>query len=593
MSNHGLGFKAARRLAIVVSLGLMGALPVSRVAGAPAQDCPQIMPVAGVERGTMGTGYTVSSGTAPEPFDAEILGVYPDALLPGHDLIVAEVHSPAIDRVGGVWYGMSGSPVFVRNELVGAVAWSFSFGPSHVIGLTAAEDMVEVMGYGRASASHQATASHQTSPKRVRLSAGMKRSIARASGTRASEMPDSLVRMRIPVSVSGVGVARGRALTWMQRWLNRRGFSVRLYAGASVSASAQADPAALEPGSNFAAALSYGDLTYAGVGTTTFVCDGFAMAFGHPFFFEGRTAIGANAADAITIWEDPVFSPFKLATVGGSVGAVDQDRFAGIRADFSQASNTIPVTSTTFAEDTGREEVGRTDIVLSEAVPFLAIYHEYLNVISAMDQYSGGSGEVRWTITGTTADGTPWKLSRANMVVSRRDLPYEVIHEMSHMISRLESQGLEKISFTGVDFSKVTVREQPRRYTIAKVLVSKNGGPFRSVRRMRVRRGDGLAVKVALEPSGSGPRQSATLRLRIPARARRGGDLSVFGGPGHHTGRVRGGDSFKELLRKMATDAPNNHLGARLSVGRRTVTDGKLLDRVVSGGRSIFIRIAR
>src|SRR5918992_1864745 len=126
----------SRRLAaLFTGVALVGALAMSPANSAPTTECPTVMPVADVQAGMSGTGYTVSEGTTPEPFDAEILGVYPDALLPGRDLIMAEVHSPAIAAVGGVWYGMSGSPVYVGDKLVGAVAWGFSFGPSHVIGL--------------------------------------------------------------------------------------------------------------------------------------------------------------------------------------------------------------------------------------------------------------------------------------------------------------------------------------------------------------------------------------------------------------------------------------------------------------------------
>ena len=37
------------------------------------------------------------------------------------------------------------------------------------------------------------------------------------------------------------------------------------------------------------------------IGTTTVVCNGKALAFGHPFAFQGETFLGANHADAITI----------------------------------------------------------------------------------------------------------------------------------------------------------------------------------------------------------------------------------------------------------------------------------------------------
>ena len=60
----------------------------------------------------LGTGWTVSEGRDPEPFDAEVLGVLPDAIAPGRDMIVVDTSSPAITDAGGIWFGMSGSPVY-------------------------------------------------------------------------------------------------------------------------------------------------------------------------------------------------------------------------------------------------------------------------------------------------------------------------------------------------------------------------------------------------------------------------------------------------------------------------------------------------
>ena len=582
-----------RLAALSTGIALVGALAITPANSAPTTDCPTVMPVADVEAGMSGTGYTVSKGTTPEPFDAEILGVYPDALLPGRDLILAEVHSAAIDKVGGVWFGMSGSPVYVTQggteKLVGAVAFGFSFGPSHVIGLTAAEDMEKVLGYVAGGAPRV--------PAKVRLSASMQQDVAEATSTTASEVPESLVQLKVPVSVSGAGLPGGsKVLARMQKRLKRHGVKARLFAGASASATAAATPAEMIPGSNFAAALSYGDLTFAAIGTTTFQCDGMAMAFGHPFLFEGQASFGANSANALTIYPDPVFTPFKLANITGAVGTVDQDRFAGIRADFGAVPVTSPITSVTTARNTGRTQDGLTEVVPSDdefLFPFLSSYHEYLQIISAMDQYSGGSGSVEWTVTGTRADGSPWQLTRSNMVSTQYDLPYEAIREFDNMIFTLAFQDYEDITFTGVDFSDVTVREAIRQFAVSKVLVSVDGGRFEKTRRVRANPGSRIALRVTLNPyDESLSKKVVEFAVRVPKSARRDGDIQVFGGPGHHTGIVGRATSFDDLLEKMRTDIPNNNVGVKLRIGRKVADKRNMrLGTVVEGGRSIFVRI--
>ena len=100
--------------------------------------------------GDIGEGWTVVSGTDPQSFDAEVLGVMPDLIGPGRDVIIVEISGPTVDAGGGVWAGMSGSPVYIDHgggpELAGALAYGFSFGATNIAGLTPAEDMLHVNG---------------------------------------------------------------------------------------------------------------------------------------------------------------------------------------------------------------------------------------------------------------------------------------------------------------------------------------------------------------------------------------------------------------------------------------------------------------
>ena len=65
------------------------------------------------------------------------------------------------------------------------------------------------------------------------------------------------------------------------------------------------------PGDAIGAALSFGDFTVPATGTTTYVCGGKAVAFGHPFLFTGPTVIGATRARVLRIVAYPTFGPIK------------------------------------------------------------------------------------------------------------------------------------------------------------------------------------------------------------------------------------------------------------------------------------------
>ena len=87
-------------------------------------------------------GLTVSRGTEPEEFTGTVLGVLTDGISPGVDMIIADLDSPAIDAAGGIWQGMSGSPVYAEDgRLLGAVSYGLSYGPSPIAGITPFEAM--------------------------------------------------------------------------------------------------------------------------------------------------------------------------------------------------------------------------------------------------------------------------------------------------------------------------------------------------------------------------------------------------------------------------------------------------------------------
>ena len=580
------GSRWARFAAITAVATIFGATLAAAPAGGQVSDCPEIMPVDQIRDGMTGVGYTVVRGTEPTAFEVEVLGVQPGGLGPGRDLIVIKAKGPDIRQAGGIWAGMSGSPVYVNDKLIGAVAYTFSWGPSKIGGVTPAEDMVDVLNYGEGGAR----------ANQARLSTSMRRRIARESNRSTSEIASSFDQLRLPVSVSGLN---RRATARLQRVLNRGDWPMVAYPGASVEPSVGGSAVTLEPGSNFAASLSYGDVTFAGVGTTTMVCNGHALAFGHPFFFEGATEMGANAAKAITIVDDPLFGPFKLANIQEIVGTVDQDRWAAIRADLGDMPSVIPVTSSVTALNTGQSRNGETNVVISEPLPYLAFLHLLSNIDSAFDEIGGGSSDLEWTVTGTDSDGEPWTLTRSNQFASDWDISIESAFELYFQLYVLYYNDFEEIEFTGVDVT-ATVDDEVRQYKIVKTLVSKNGGSFEDVRRLRVRPGTRLDLKVKLQPYDREVKKIVEMSLRVPRDARRSGEIEISGGSSGDSyycffeGGCGGkkAESLEDVIYALENSPKNNELRARMRLGRKTVdSESAVLDEVVGGRDRIVLRM--
>lgn len=593
---------------LVASLAVMSVVAAGSAAPAAGQvatpaDCPQPVPISEVQRGMTGVGRTVVSGREPETFSATVLGVLRDALGPGRDMIVAEVSSPAIDAAGGIWAGMSGSPVYVGDRLLGAVAYGLSEEDTSVAGLTPAEDLLNLLQYP----TEPPDPAYGSRSASIELTPALHRRVEASEGEGAAS---TLRSLQVPLSVSG-----GRGSRIIGRAVAREGLPYIPYAGSSASSGAGAEATAtgsLQPGDSFAGSFSYGDITIAEIGTTAVVCNGMAVAFGHsiyPFFPQGKTEMGANEAEVLTIVDNP---NFKLATVEELVGTVDQDRLSGVRALLSVIPTAVPIRSSVFVEDLGRTQTGETNVVVEKMLPTITNVHMVDSVDSAYDQVGTGSLDATWTITGTRETGETWTLTRSNQYASEEDIARESFGELTGHLFALLYNGHEEIHFNEVS-ANVTVREAVDRYVIAGVLVSKNGGAYRGGRRVSLDPGDQLGLRVELWDSYTPPPEGeepfyVDMELKVPRRASGAGYIQIRGASsgggfracfydGEYCARriaARYG-SFDALLEGLANRRGNNTLVARLRLGRRGSTvvsrSKATVDKVVAGDGYIQVTV--
>ena len=105
---------------------------------------PEVYPLSKVKAGQIAQGISVfSSRKGPEAFQAEILGVVEKFFGSAGDLIIARLYGGPVDKTGVV-AGMSGSPVFLDQKLVGAVGYRFgAFTKDAIAGITPFGQMSE------------------------------------------------------------------------------------------------------------------------------------------------------------------------------------------------------------------------------------------------------------------------------------------------------------------------------------------------------------------------------------------------------------------------------------------------------------------
>jgi hypothetical protein len=586
---------AAAALAIVVSA------VAAPVAAAEVCTQPSVLQVDDLRAGMKGTALTVVQGYSPSTFNVEILGVLPDGIAPGIDFILVKTSGHVIEETGGIAAGMSGSPVYVNGKLVGAIAYGFSAADQTIGGVTPIQPMLDVINYPLLAAA--STAPRQA--RSVKLSAGLERTAARAAGVSTAEFPSTAKQLLVPVGVSGLN---GRAMDKLTERVNKDGRRFAPYRAASAQAVDDPAEGSLTEGSAVGAAASYGDLTFAGVGTltATLACgtEQRSVAFGHPFFFDGETSLGWNRAEVITVIPDPsnLFGPFKIANLDPELrGTVDQDRLAAIRAVEGDGPALSPVVSHIANSDLGTSRDGKTDIARQDFVSFLAPFHLLLNYDRVFDRIGGGSSDLSWTIRGTRASGTPFELSRRNMYYSPWDISFESIFELESHLFTLQDNPFEDVRIDEVELDS-TITQRNRSATIKRVLSASSLQPtFKSRNVLFVRRGDTIKLRVSLLPAGATVARTVAMSVIVPrrfgegileVRGGSGSDECAFGCEEFGEGDGGGGSgpaTFDELLGLLANADHTYDLVANLDLNGRQRKAVAVQPNIVLGGKRIFV----
>lgn len=497
-----------RRSTAALALGLAataaGTVLPQSATSAPDGSCPEVFPVDEIVADQPVEGLTVTRGTTPTGFTGTVLGTSKDGIAPGVDMIMAELTSPELDRVGGIWQGMSGSPVYAEDgRLLGAVAYGLSQGPSRVAGITPAAAMYELLeGGGPAPAARVAVPEEQ-------------RPALRAAGVSARQVDGGYRQLPLPVGVSGLGARRlGQAAKAF-------GFAdMEVYATGAAPVSSGATPVPMAPGGNLAAAMSYGDVSALGIGTTTAVCGTQVLGFGHPANFVGPTTMTLHNADTVYIQEDPVAAPFKVANPGAPQGTVTEDRLAAVLGEVGPLPEATTIGS--YAEVAGgRSRVGETRVSVPSMVADLAATHLLANQDRVFDGIRRGSSSATWTFAGTRPNGTPWSLTRTEHWSDAGDISFVAPARLWDQLSGLQAALDGRGRIESVDI-RATMHEQRRTWTVAKAEVRRPGGWVRFARGTRVpaRAGSTLRVRVTLRSVDDHlGRRVVQLRVPVPRHA--------------------------------------------------------------------------
>lgn len=285
-------------------LGLL----VSLLLSAPRRPAPAASPPAVVEIGAEGYGLTVLLGSEITRFAVEYLGVLERAL-PGQDLHLVRVTDPRF-KESGVIAGMSGSPIYFEDRLLGALSYAWAFSKEPIAAVTPIEAMRAALGPG---------------PGAGRAPLGDPRAA-----------PAGLAPVATPLWIAGVSEA---ALAPFREALSTWGFE----AVPSGAASDAPGDLSLEPGAAVGVRLVRGDLDMTVIGTVTERQGDRVFAFGHPMMGLGEAGMPLSTAVIRSVIPS-VSRSIKLGAPVRDVGRLSADALPGIAGDLGRPPRMIPMT---------------------------------------------------------------------------------------------------------------------------------------------------------------------------------------------------------------------------------------------------------
>jgi SpoIVB peptidase S55 len=338
-------------------VGLLLPLPLGlRSAHADgASNRPDIMPVSEIHPGMKGYGLTVFSGVKPERFDVEVIDVLKN-FRPKQDLILVKTKHPRLE-ITKVVAGMSGSPIYLNDKMIGAYAYGWSFGSEPVAGVTPIRNMLDEMARPlperidgwplklMPQASNTPREQHASLDTSHRYQGELARydvrehaaQLARAVGADSSHLVSALTPVSTPILLGGMS---SRSVAFAQQLMAPLGLEP-LQAGGGGAQDPSA-PTRYVDGGAIGVELVRGDMNAMGLGTVTRVEGDKLVAFGHPMSELGVTALPTAIGKVLWFLASDQRS-FKIGMAVRDVGALINDRQSAIVVSHSAKAPVIPV----------------------------------------------------------------------------------------------------------------------------------------------------------------------------------------------------------------------------------------------------------
>ena len=454
---------------------------------------PPILPYSEVTAGMQGTAYTVLDPSGEiRAFPVEILGGM-EGGKGDQRMIMARTSGDFIEQVGGVLQGMSGSPVYVDDHLVGALSAGLKDLSPYTFFITPIEDMIPLWTMPDTKNQTNIATINLVKELEARKKAEEKRRLrerekkfakmsreereaewrdmiaafngekaedaaANAEASAASDEPAAAAHTDTSAADTADDVSartpekkayfftqgfNAAGLRYLQDKLSMNGTSLLPLGGSGAATKPHTRyDAALAGGQPIGVALVYGDFSVGATGTVTAVDGKKVLAFGHSFLHKGNVNYFMTDAEVVgTIAGQS--NGVKIANIGSVIGRVNQDRETGIAGVLGTFPTAVPVQIHVKDNALGKDETFGAHIAYDEELlPILSGSVAYAAMNRVSDTIGSSTARVRFTVRTNAYEGGLFE--RRNMYYSAADVGQiavtELLQAMSLIVSNVEQE---------------------------------------------------------------------------------------------------------------------------------------------------------
>ncbi|MGA2046395.1 MAG: SpoIVB peptidase S55 [Terracidiphilus sp.] len=462
------------------------------VAVGPPPSGGGIFPLKEVKKGLKATAWTVFQGNKPEPMDVEILGVLRGARGPGQDMILAQLHGTKPEYTGVV-AGMSGSPVYIGDRLLGSLSYRIGeFSKDPIAGITPIEQMLEV--------------------RDLPIEAGVRDQGSGIRGPQTSSVGSTVSAdgmnfqaMETPLVMSGF---RPEAIKLWQQQVAGTGLEMVAAGGLGGSSLDGNEPSAaasatIVPGSAVSAQLVRGDIEIAATCTVTYIDPKQLLACGHPILQAGNISLPMTATEVVATLASPL-NAFKIVNTGALIGAFTEDRSSAIRGVLGQKAHMIPLHISVHSPSGER----KLNVEILE-LPSLTWQAMLVTLYEALLENNESSMDLSYHLTGAIdLDGYP--PVPLNEWVSASDsggAPLDLALQAGSRFARIYSNGSRQSKVRAINLNVEAIPRRIQQQLEAARLVSGD----------TVHAGDTVMVEATIRPWQK-PARNVRIPVTLPAR---------------------------------------------------------------------------